>query len=294
MLDLIAFFLYNFFNQDIMSFIALILSIIALVQISRLKRQVERLLGEAQPMYIPQEEERMPSSWARNEAHVAPKEESKKREWEFQLGGQWLVIIGVVAFIFGVGFFLQYAFENNWIGETGRVILGILSGIVFLGLGEYFYRTYPKYSQFLTGGGIGLLYLSFYSAFNFYELIGAPVAFGAMIVVTIIASLLAIRYDAIFIGLLTLAGGFLTPALISTPEPNYVILFTYLALLNGGILAMSYARNWRILNIASFIATWGWFFLWYATEYTSRDLLFAQSFSAIFWLIFIADRKSVV
>ncbi len=40
--------------------------------------------------------------------------------------------------IFGVGFFLQYAFENDLITKPLRVMLGFLSGIALVSLGDYF------------------------------------------------------------------------------------------------------------------------------------------------------------
>ena len=56
-------------------------------------------------------------------------------EWEQILGGNWLARIGVLALIVGVGFFLKYAFDNNWIGPAARVILGVVAGLVMLGSG---------------------------------------------------------------------------------------------------------------------------------------------------------------
>ena len=46
-------------------------------------------------------------------------------DWEVVLGGNWLARIGVLAVIIGTAFFLNLAFENKWINETGRVVLGM-------------------------------------------------------------------------------------------------------------------------------------------------------------------------
>jgi uncharacterized membrane protein len=56
--------------------------------------------------------------------------------WEWLLGGNWLARIGVVALVIGAGFFLKLAFDNDWIGETGRLALGIAGGLAFLGAGN--------------------------------------------------------------------------------------------------------------------------------------------------------------
>ena len=43
---------------------------------------------------------------------------------ESRIGGSWLNRAGGVAILFGVSYFLKYAFENAWIGPRARVILG--------------------------------------------------------------------------------------------------------------------------------------------------------------------------
>jgi hypothetical protein len=53
------------------------------------------------------------------------------------IGTRWIGAISIVAVILGVSFFLKYSFDNNLIGEAGRVMLGIVGGIAFLGTGEY-------------------------------------------------------------------------------------------------------------------------------------------------------------
>ena len=53
----------------------------------------------------------------------------------------------------GVAFFLKPAFDNNWIGPTFLVILGILVGLGMLWLGRYSHRRYSPLAQALGGGG---------------------------------------------------------------------------------------------------------------------------------------------
>src|SRR3989338_9559184 len=60
---------------------------------------------------------------------------TQDKEFEFKLGSKAFTVIGAIAVLFGVGFFLRYAFENNLITETTRVILGIVGGFVMLAVG---------------------------------------------------------------------------------------------------------------------------------------------------------------
>ena len=66
----------------------------------------------------------------------SPENQAASRDWEWWLGGNWLARIGVLALILGIGFFLKLAFDNDWIDETGRVVLGLVTGLVLLGGGE--------------------------------------------------------------------------------------------------------------------------------------------------------------
>src|SRR6185437_13087924 len=43
---------------------------------------------------------------------------------EGTIGRLWFNRVGIFALLFGVAFFLKYAFENNWIGPSVRVVLG--------------------------------------------------------------------------------------------------------------------------------------------------------------------------
>ena len=68
---------------------------------------------------------------------------SQSFDWERLLGRNWFAIIGAVALVVGIGFFLKLAFDNDWIGDTGRIVLGVVLGLSLLGVGEYSQRRVP-------------------------------------------------------------------------------------------------------------------------------------------------------
>lgn len=206
---------------------------------------------------------------------------------EAKIGGTWLNRIGIVAFVFGLGFFLKYSFDNNWIGPTGRVVIGILAGMCLLAVGEIGQRKgYRMFAQGLTGGGIAALYFAIFAAFSFYHLIGQLTAFGIMILVTLTAVLLSVRYDAYAIAVLGIIGGFLTPFFLSTGKPNEVGLFSYIALLDCGILALAYFKKWRSINVISFVLTLIILGLWIAASYSAEAVWTNQVFYIVFFAIF--------
>ena len=182
--------------------------------------------------------------------------EEKRRDLESIVGGSWFNWIGIIAVTFGVAFFLKYAFDKQWIGPAGRVSLAALVGIGLLYLGERLRRRgLRSYAYVISGGGVLILYLSIFAAYNFYHLIGQPTAFVLMAAVTTTAVLLSVRLNALPVAFLGLVGGFLTPLLLSTGVDNQVGLFTYIALLDAGVLAVAYFKRWRSLDFASFAGT---------------------------------------
>ena len=83
---------------------------------------------------------------------------------ESRIGGSWFNRIGVLAIFLGVAFFLKYAVDNEWIGPTGRVLIGAAIGIAFVLAGERLRKRYPSYAYGLTGGGIAVLYATIWFA----------------------------------------------------------------------------------------------------------------------------------
>lgn len=207
-----------------------------------------------------------------------------RADLEVRIGGNWFNLIGVLAIILGSGFFLKYAFDNEWIGPRGRILIGVMLGLGLLGGGDRLRaRGYRRYAQGLSGGGVGILYLAIYAAFAFYQLIGRPPAFLCMVAVTVASVLLAARYDALPMAVLGVLGGFLTPVVLATGELNRAGLFGYLALLDLGVLGLAYFKQWRGLNYLAFAAT---AMLFAAGIYSPDEVGTSLGFMTAFFLLF--------
>jgi len=203
------------------------------------------------------------------------------------IAGRWLNRIGIVALLLATAFFLKYAFENNWIGPTGRVAIGLLAGTALLGWSQRLLgRGYLYFSEGIAGLGAGVLYLSLYAAWEFYHLVPQAVAFAGMVAVTAAMTAIAIGRNSQRIALLALVGGLLSPILVSTGTDQQVFLFTYLAVLDAGLLALARRRDWRGLEFLAFIGTqiyfWGWYGEFYNDDKLARTVAFATLFFALF------------
>ena len=204
--------------------------------------------------------------------------------WEWLLGGNWLAKIGIVALVIGVGFFLQLAIDNNWIGESGRVVLGLVAGIGLLAGGEYWHKKYPIWAQPLTGGGIAVLYLSIFAAFGLYDLIDPTPAFGLFFLVTLAAAGLSLRYEAMAVAILGIIGGFVTPLFLKEELPDGRLLLAYVLVLDLGVLALATFRNWRWFTLLSLPGSLGLYWFW--LDELDPELLLAQVGLTVIFIIF--------
>ena len=225
-----------------------------------------------------------------------PAKSRTKEEWEALIGGKLLNRIGALALILGVGFFLQYAFANDWITEPIRVAVGVLLGLALLaGAARSASGGFQIFAQGLVGAGIAILYLSAYASFNYYHLVGQPWAFVFMSAVTVITFTQAFRYNSIVVALLGLLGGFLTPFLLSTGEVNPVGLFSYLALLNLGLLVVAWRKDsWISIEPLSMAGTYFIYAVWLGENYADSSFVPGLLFLALFWMMFHAVHTARV
>ena len=132
-----------------------------------------------------------------------------------------------------------------------------------------------------------MLYLTLYFAWDYYKLFPPVVAFVAMILVTAAMLAIAVGRDSQRVALLGLIGGFATPLLASQGQDEQVVLFSYLLILDAGLLVLARARAWRGLEPLALIASTAFFWGWYDEFYHHagpllRTALFATAFFAVF------------
>lgn len=218
-------------------------------------------------------------------------EKAATRDWEWLLGGNWLARIGILALIFGVGFFLKLAFDNDWIGETGRVVLGFAAGALLAGGGEFWSRRYAAWAQAVTGGGLAILYLSVFAGYDLYHLFDPVPALGLASLVTAAAAGLSIRYDSRAVAMLAMLGGFATPLLLADRLADQWVLLSYVVVLDLGVLALAFYREWRWISILALVGSLLLFGFWHA-EFEPGPAL-AQPGITVIFLIFLGESVLV-
>ncbi len=209
------------------------------------------------------------------------------RFWKWLSGGNALVRVGVVVLFFGVAFLLKYAYEHTHVPVELRLTGVAVGAIVMLVIGWRLRVRNPVYALAVQGGGTGVLYLVVFGAFRLFKLLPGEVAFVLLIAIAALSAILAIVQSAQSLAVLAVSGGFLAPILASTGGGSHVMLFSYYAVLNLGILAIALYKAWRPLNVLGFVFTFGIGSLWGTRFY--RDELFASTepFLLFFTLLYI-------
>lgn len=218
---------------------------------------------------------------------TAPPPSTSSIDLETQIAGRWMNRIGLIAVAVGMSYFLKYAIDNDWIGPAGQVAIGLLLGAGLMTLGPVFTRRgHAYFADGITGLGAVVLYLSLWAAGSYYALLSQTVVFIAMIVVTAAVLAIAVGRNSQRVAVLAMIGGFMTPILVSTGRDQQVVLFSYIALHNGAVLALARARNWRFIELPALAFTqvyfWGWFDRYYTSERVFSTLAFATLFFAEF------------
>lgn len=205
---------------------------------------------------------------------------------EYAVASQWLLRIGILILVIGIGFFLKYSIEHGLIGPLARVCLSAATGLGMTGIGaKLLGRRYHLFGQGLMGGGIAALYFSVFAAANFHHLIEMMPAFCVMVGVTILAGWLAVRFESKLIAILGIVGGYGTPVMLSTGVVNFVGLYGYMLVLGAGILGVSLRRNWPLAGYLSFVCTYALFFSAlrdYQTQFFWHVMPFLMAFFVLF------------
>jgi uncharacterized membrane protein len=214
------------------------------------KQSIKELLKEQKPVFNPPPPK--PSFFERNP------------DLEKFIGENLISKIGIGILVLAIGFFVKYAIDNNWIGEVGRVCVGLLCGGILVGLAHKLRNSYKSFSSVLIGGGMAVFYFTITLAYHNFHLFGQTASFVILIAITAFAVALSLLYDRQELAIISLVGGFSAPFLVSDGSGHYQTLFIYLIILNAGLLILAYNKAWRLLNLLAFIFTvvifGGWLF----------------------------------
>ncbi|WP_165750163.1 DUF2339 domain-containing protein [Cellulophaga sp. Z1A5H] len=210
-----------------------------------------------------------------------------KSSLEKFIGENLINKVGILITIIGVIIGVKYSIENNLISPLTRIILGYLLSFGILGVGLKLKEKYLNFSAVLVSGAITMMYFITFMGYDFYGLFPQLLAFGIMTLLTIFTVVAAINYDKQVIAHLGLVGAYSIPFLLSNNSGNVTALFSYMTIINIGILIISFKKYWKSLYYVSFSFTWLIYLGWILKDYYYvEDFRFAFTFLSIFFILF--------
>ncbi|MGI9070519.1 MAG: DUF2339 domain-containing protein [Bryobacteraceae bacterium] len=249
------------------------------VQIAQIQRRLialEQGSSSAEPPLIPRPTSRVEAS------------NRNSQQLESRVGLTIVNRIGAITLAIGIAFFFKYAVDSKWIGASGRVFLGVVTGLLLIGVADWLRKRDQRvFSQGVCGCGLAILYISLYASFAYYQILPQAVAFVAMAGACAIAVILSFRYNHPAIAALGLVGGFLTPPLLENGRDHPWLLFPYLLILDICSLAIAMRRRWAVLYVLAFAGTAILFTAW-ASAAGAANIGVGLLFLCIFFVLFFA------
>lgn len=173
-------------------------------------------------------------------------------EW---LKADWLMKLGALFVLFAIAWFARYAIVNGWIGEMGRVAMGMIVSAIILAAGFSQFKVRPIPAQVLMALGTTGILVTVFIARSYYDIFTPASAMTIMALAVLMIAVVAIINNSLALGVISFLGGIAAPLLTNSPDQNFVFLNSYMLVLDCGIFAMVAMRGWRILLPLALIAT---------------------------------------
>ena len=265
------------FTEDIQPPPTVIHEATSIVELEEQKQTVEKEVPETviEPVFTPPQ-------------YNQPFKPSKPSDFEKFIGENLSNKIGIVITVLGISIGVKYAIDHNLISPLARILLGYVMGLGLFGVSVKLRAKYEDLSAVILSGALATFYFVTYSAYIFFDLIPQSVAFGMMVLVTVFTAAAALSYDRQVIAIGGLIGAYAIPFLLSNDEGRPAILFSYMTLLNAGILFIAFKKDWKLTNYLAFGLSWLIFLSWLIRYNPDKHFAMAVTFATLFFALFYA------
>src|SRR5688572_21520912 len=202
------------------------------------------------------------------------------------IGLKLIHFVGIVVLIAGVTIGVKYAIDINIISPLVRIILAYAAGAFMFLTSRVVLKKYALFSMILFSGAMADLYLTTYAAFAYYAILPRWLAFALMLIITVFTILNSLRFNRQEIAILALVGAYGIPFFVGGDSHNITALFTYVFIINSGILFLSFKRYWILLSYWSFFITWIMLFTSIFTPPAAAFTNMQAFFSLLFFVLF--------
>jgi len=168
----------------------------------------------------------------------------------------WLSRLGIALLLFGLAFLFRYAVEQNWLGPVVRVAFGAGMGSALFAGGLRLHDERPRFGQVLLGGSAATFYVTIFSAYQLYGLLDYLTAFAAMVAVTGLTFILAVRQNEAVMAVIGAVGAYATPFLLYTDAGSIPGLVGYAIIVLALTVSLFWLREWVVMLHTSITGMW--------------------------------------
>jgi uncharacterized membrane protein len=214
---------------------------------------------------------------------------SEKKGIENFIGLRLMHVIGIVVLVIGLSIGVKYAVDKELISQVTRIALAYTAGSILFFLSLLLRKKYQLFSSILFSGAMASLYFTTYAAFTYYNLLSFGTTFIIMVIITVCTSYTATIYNKQEIGLLGMVGAYAIPFLISANSEKVELFFSYILLINTGVVFLSIRKAWKEMSQLALLVTWILFIGWLYTRYEKGSLVIAIVIMSIFYSMFLLN-----
>lgn len=203
------------------------------------------------------------------------------------IGLKIINLVGIIVLLIGISIGVKYAIDKNLITPLTRIILAYVASAGLFIFPFALKKNYEGFSAILFSGAMASAYFTTYGAFTYYNFFSETLCFILMAVIAIFTAIKSVAYNRQEIAVTGMVGAYAIPLLISTNHENFVLLFSYILVMNAGIVFISFKRSWKILNLLALIITWSFYNGWLLFRYNNANRFYALIFMSVYYILFL-------
>ncbi len=203
------------------------------------------------------------------------------------IGLKLMHLAGIIVLVTGISIGVKYAIDKQLISEAMRILLAYCAGILLFILSLRLKKKYQLFSAILFSGSMASVYFTTYAAFVYYQFLPAIIAFLLMVTLTVFTVITAISYDRKEIAVIGMIGAYGIPFLISANAERVDLFFSYILLINIGVVFLSFKKGWKLVGQLALLITWILFIGWGLLRYVPSQQWTAIVFIALYYNLFL-------
>jgi hypothetical protein len=177
-------------------------------------------------------------------------EEGSLATW---LQENWMLKVGVLLILIGFGWFISYAFINNWIGPFGRVAIGLFTGAALCLFGAWRMVKDASQGMILLIIGSAIVQITLFASRNVYDFFSPFSVLTISFLVALYLAVISMKYNSERLALYGIGISLAAPLFVYADSPFFIETFVYVLLVSVGTIWLSIKKGWDGTNALSLV-----------------------------------------